>query len=89
MQTLSLLCDDVLVAEKQDAVKAASERISSETEKEDLEKEFIGQDIREQSEARSGSADGIWEEQETKRENEKKSQAHNFNKAITSGHIYQ
>ena len=40
MQTLSLLCDDVLAAEKQDAVNAASERISLETEKEDLKEEL-------------------------------------------------
>ncbi|KAL8784951.1 MAG: hypothetical protein Q9195_008839 [Heterodermia aff. obscurata] len=68
MQTLSLLCDDVLAAEKQDAAKAASECISIETEKDDLEEEVIGQDIREQSEGGAESADGAWEEQETERE---------------------
>ena len=89
MQTLSLLCDDVLAAEKQDTVKAASERISLETEKEDLEEELIGQDIREQSEGGAESADVAWEEQGTERESEEEPQAHSSNKATTSGHIRQ
>ena len=40
MQSLSLVCDDVLTAEKQDVVEAASERISLETEREDTEEEL-------------------------------------------------
>ena len=50
MQSLSLICDEILAGENQDVVEAAGERISVETEREDIEQKLKGQDVREQGE---------------------------------------
>ena len=62
IQKLSLICDDILAAEKQDVNEVASERIHLEIEKEDVHEEILEQDIREQGEVGAISADGAWKE---------------------------
>ncbi|KAL8697236.1 MAG: hypothetical protein Q9201_007227 [Fulgogasparrea decipioides] len=88
MQSLSLIYDHNSAAEKQDAVEAASERISLEMERENMN-ELLGQDIREQGERGAASADGAWEEQESERRSEEEPQAQSSGKAATSEHVRQ
>lgn len=57
MQSLSPVYDHDSAAEKQDAVEAASQPISLETEREDMDEGLTGQDIREQGEGGAASAD--------------------------------
>lgn len=91
MQSLSPVYDHDSAAEKQDAVEAASQRISSETEREDTDEGLVGQDIREQGERGAASVDGASEEQVSERESEseEESQAQTSNKAAASEHIRQ
>ena len=59
MQILSLFCDDILIAKKQNVVKIANERISLKTKKENLKKKLIKQNIRKQNEKSATSIDVI------------------------------
>ena len=58
---LSQIYDEIL-AEEHDVVEAVSERISAEGEREDME-EVTRQDVREQGEGGTASANGAWERQ--------------------------
>ena len=76
--------DKILAAENQDVVEAASERISVGTERENIEKELTGQDVREQGEGGATSADEACEEQDSGPESEEERQAQSSDKATTS-----
>ncbi|KAI4220681.1 MAG: hypothetical protein L6R40_008668 [Gallowayella cf. fulva] len=89
VQSLSLIYDNNSAAEKQVAAEAASERISLAMEREDMDEDLVGQDIREQGERGAASADGAWEEQESERGSEEEPQAQSSEKATTSEHVRQ
>ncbi|KAI4225079.1 MAG: hypothetical protein L6R40_008394, partial [Gallowayella cf. fulva] len=74
VQSLSLIYNNNSAAEEEDAVEAASERISLAIEREDMDEELMGQDIREHGEGGAVSANGAWEEQELERESEEEPQ---------------
>ncbi|KAI4224383.1 MAG: hypothetical protein L6R40_008450 [Gallowayella cf. fulva] len=62
VQSLSLISDNNSVPEKQVGVEAASERISLAMEREDMDEEPLGQDVKEQGERGPASADRAWGE---------------------------
>ena len=84
IHNLSQICDKILAAENQDVVEAASERISVGTERENIEEELTGQDVREQGEGGATSADEACEEQDSGPESEEERQAQSSDKATTS-----
>ena len=75
IQNLSQICDKILAAENQDVVEAASDHISVGTERENIEEELAGQDIREQGEGGATSADEACKEQDSGPESEEERQA--------------
>ncbi|KAI4226558.1 MAG: hypothetical protein L6R40_008279 [Gallowayella cf. fulva] len=87
VQSLSLIYDNNSAPEKPFGVEAAGERISLAMEREDMDEEPLGQDIREQGERGAASADRAWEEQESEGESEEEPQAKSFDKATTSEHV--
>ena len=87
IHNLSQICDEILAAENQDLVEAASERISIGTERENIEEEELtGQDVSEQGEGGAASADGACEEHNSESESEEEMQAQSSDKATTSEH---
>lgn len=89
IHNLSQICDEILATEYQDFVEAASERISIGTERENIEEELTGQNVREQGEGGAASADRASEEQDPEHESKEEPQAQSSNKATTSRHIRQ
>ena len=83
---------DEMLAEEHNVVKAVSERLSAgrererESEREDMEEEVTGQDVREQGEEETASANGATDEQEPEPEpeTEEESQAQSADEATTS-----
>ena len=76
IHNLSQICDEILAAENQDLVEAASERISIGTGRENIEEEELtGQDVSEQGEGGAASADGACEEHNSESESEEEMQA--------------
>lgn len=69
MQNLSLICDEILIAQKQNVVEIANEPIFLKIEKKNIEKEFAKQNIDEQNEKNATSFDEICEKQKSKHEN--------------------
>ena len=76
---MSLICDEILAAEKQEVIEVASERTFSIMKKEDTKEEFMKQDNKKQNERKIASADGVSKKQKSKHEseseNEEESQA--------------
>ena len=90
MQSLSLICDDILATEKQDTVMTASERTYlASTEREDTERDPMRQDIREQGKQGVATGDGAREEYESERESEEEPLAQSTVRATISKHIRQ
>ena len=75
IQSLSLICDEILAAEDQGVIEAANERISLRTGRENREAEFTRQDVGEQGERGAASAEGACEEQNSESESEEETQA--------------
>ena len=86
IQNLSQICDEILAEQNQNVVEIASERISVETERErkDTKEELKGQDVREQDEGATASANGTCERQGSESESEEEPQVQNHNRATTS-----
>ena len=80
MQSLSLM-------RIKNIIKAASDHISRETEREYMEEALVDHHVREQGEGVAVSADEAGEEQESERESEEETQAQSSEKASTSEHI--